>query len=78
MLSLAQCGCASRSAVKWATPGLILVLIPKCPLCIAAYVAVGTGVGISVSTAAYLRWGMLALCVFSLGVLLVKLVRRIV
>jgi hypothetical protein len=75
MLSLAACECAgarSRAAVKWAIPGMILVLLPKCPLCIAAYIAVGTGIGISVSTAAYLRLGLIAICAVSLLFLVVR------
>ena len=76
MLSLGAskcCGGRGLTVVKWATPGLILALLPKCPLCIAAYIAIGTGIGISVSTAAYLRLGLLTVCVGSLLVLVVRL-----
>jgi hypothetical protein len=73
MLSLAKCGCSRvRTAIAWATPGVILALLPKCPLCIAAYIAIGTGIGISVSTAAYLRYGILAVGAFSLLLLVVR------
>jgi hypothetical protein len=41
-------------------------------MCVAAYIALATGVGVSVSTAAYLREGMLVLCVAALGYLALR------
>lgn len=57
-------------------PAAILVFLPKCPACIAAYLAVATGIGVSVTTAAYLRTSLLVLCVASLGYLAARQVFR--
>jgi hypothetical protein len=58
----------TRGAAAWALPSVALALVPKCPMCIAAYLAIGGGLGVSLSTAAHLRtalvwlsWGLLAL-----------------
>ena len=50
--------------------------MPKCPLCVAAYVALFTGVGVSVSTARWIQILMLAFCLISLAYLAVKHRRR--
>src|SRR5690242_18186505 len=52
---------AGRGFLGMLFPSALLVLLPKCPACIAAYVAI-TGIGISFTAAAYLRLGILSLC----------------
>ncbi len=56
----------------WLASVATLAVIPKCPICFAAYVALGTGIGMSVTTARYLRWSMLAMCVVSLVFLSIR------
>jgi hypothetical protein len=66
-----------RQVFTWALPSTILVLVPKCPACLAAHVALWTGLGLSFSTAAYLRWSLLFFCVASLFFLIVKRLGRV-
>ena len=59
---------------QWILPGTILVVLPKCPACLAAYVLVWTGVGLSLSTASTLRT---LIFVFSVTALVCLAARRL-
>ena len=53
-------------AIKCAVPATILILLPKCPICLAAWISAISGFGVSISVAGYLRWGLIIVCVTSL------------
>jgi hypothetical protein len=57
-------------------PAVILAVLPKCPSCLAAYVALATGIGISLTAATYMRMLLVVLCVASLANFAVTGLRR--
>jgi hypothetical protein len=50
-------------SASWIIPGSLLAVMPKCPLCLAGYIALGTGLGISATTATHLRTILITLCI---------------
>ena len=52
--------------VGWIIPSATLILLPKCPACVAMYVALYSGISISLASAANLRISLLILCVTAL------------
>ncbi len=59
----------------WIIPGTTLVLLPKCPVCVAMYVALFSGVGLSLAGASLLRTSLLVVCVAALFYLALKRLR---
>jgi hypothetical protein len=64
--------------VGWIVPGAILALIPKCPMCFAAYIALWTGIGLSLSAAIYLRASLLVVSIALILFLGVRSARRLI
>jgi hypothetical protein len=80
------CGCCGGDDVRSSPPPRrgwdlaavaaslgVWALMPKCPLCLAAYVALWTGLGLSFAAATYLRWSLLLV---SSAVLIYLIVKR--
>jgi hypothetical protein len=67
----------TRGAAAWALPSVALALVPKCPMCVAAYLAIGGGLGVSLTTAAHLRTALVWLCWSTLALLVARLVARV-
>jgi hypothetical protein len=53
----------AHRAASWIVPSAILALMPKCPLCLAAYVTLFTGLGISFAAASFAWWVIAIGCV---------------
>jgi hypothetical protein len=63
--------CCSNKTGRWTKaagtvlPGAIAILLPKCPLCIAAWIAAGTGVAVPAMLAGSVRPLLAMVCVAS-------------
>jgi len=84
------CKCASGGAqrqataakrclgvLSWLAPTAMLVIVPKCPICFAAYVALFTGIGVSLPVAHVARTALIVACLASLAFLSVRLLFRV-
>lgn len=62
----------------WLVPGATLALMPKCPACVAGYVALATGIGVSIPAATNVRLLLIVLCAASLTLLAVWRAYRLI
>jgi hypothetical protein len=66
--------CCARGRVTTITgsllPGALLLLLPKCPLCLAAWLTVATGISISAGAAVWLREILLLSCILAAAALI--------
>jgi hypothetical protein len=62
--------------IQWSIPITTLALIPKCPGCVAGYVLLFTGIGVSFTTATALRWSLIAFSIAVLAYLVFRTARR--
>ena len=65
----------ARGEAGWVLPATLLALLPKCPLCLAAYVALATGVSLSGASAHLL---LRTLTVLGICTLALCVARRVV
>ncbi|AMV31536.1 hypothetical protein VN12_05415 [Pirellula sp. SH-Sr6A] len=53
----------TSAAMQWVLPSIVLAFVPKCPTCVAAYLVLWTGLGVSFTSVTYLRWFIIGTCV---------------
>jgi len=63
-----------KSLLGWIVPTVVLVVLPKCPLCFAAYAAC-FGVCLSASSATLVRHGLVIACTAVLARAVLRLAR---
>lgn len=69
--------CRITALIQWALPVTALALIPKCPACVAAYVLIFTGLGLSIPAASAVRWTLIFLSITAIAWLIFRAARRL-
>lgn len=65
-----------RSFAEWLLPAAAIALLPKCPVCVVALVALLTGSGLSLAAAGALRSAVLWVSIVTLVLVAVRHLRR--
>jgi hypothetical protein len=50
-------------SLRWIAPSAVLALMPKCPLCVASYYTLLTGLGMSLAAAVVVRNLLIVVCI---------------
>jgi len=67
----------ARRLSKAAAPLLpLLVLLPKCPMCLAAWLALATGIGFTATGAAWLQGTLAVLSLAAVAIAAASIIRR--
>lgn len=66
----------SAAAASYLLPAAALILMPKCPACVAAYVALVTGITLSIPAAGHVRTTLIVTAVCVLSMLVFRRLRR--
>jgi hypothetical protein len=53
---------AVKNGAGWVIPGLVLLLLPKCPLCLAAVFSLLFGIGLSADATRVVHGSIIVLC----------------
>ena len=64
-------------AGAWVIPSAFLAVLPKCPACVAAYMAAGTGLTLTMSAASSMRVLLIVFCGSVLSILAVRRMRHV-
>jgi hypothetical protein len=57
-------------------PAAALLLLPKCPLCLAAWLTFSTGIAFSAAGAAWVRWTFVVIAVAAAALVAAPAIRR--
>jgi hypothetical protein len=63
--------------LRWIVPSAVLALMPKCPLCVATYYTLLTGLGMSLAAAVVVRNLLIVVCIGMLAMAALGVLRKL-